>query len=59
MVPLSYPLAQGPVDIGISCWPSLLSDVRARIFVVIENRNSRTLVDQETIGRATTTRSGE
>ena len=53
MVPLSYPLAQGPVDIGISCWP-LFGPMFARVcHFVIENLNSRTLVEQETIGRAT------
>ena len=50
MVPLSYPLAQGPVDIGISCW---FSPASARVFCfVIKNWNSRALV-VGTIGRAT------
>ena len=45
MVPLS--------EIGISCWP-LFGPMFARVFYfVIENLNSRTLVDQEAIGRAT------
>ena len=45
MVPLS--------EIGISCWP-LFGPMFARVFYfVIENLNSRTLVEWETIGRAT------
>ena len=41
------------IDIGISCWP-LFGPMFARVcHFVIENLNSRTLVEQETIGRAT------
>ena len=50
MVPLSYPLAQGPVDIGISC-RLLFSPMFARVFYRYENRILE--LWRKAIGRAT------
>ena len=49
MVPLPYPLAQGPVGIGISCWP--LFD-RCTCLLTLLRIGFSSWVEQETIRRA-------